>query len=315
MSTLGRIVNSLTSVNNENTLALANLNFDFTLFKFEAPKEFLTIGGSLSLQRRDDAEQGKIHKTARKLAALFEALVPPTPNLLKAYGTRSSEIASDPKANPKGSKNHGPFAEFIGIDASSLWAAATSSAATTGTHAALSMHLLACMLARAWEADKSVSIWVELVNERQAEIDKSFEEGPQSIPTYFAARQDITREELAKWDASARSWLTSADEVKRVAKTKFMLIARNISVNLSQAKTTYQNVIDVWRHALAGIENLIQGRPQEASDGAVLLALSAWHIYPNLMVLGSSTKSVEFEDPSYRPGCCDHRSTARKGCR
>jgi hypothetical protein len=158
MSTLGRLTNSIFSATNENTLALANLNFDFTLFKFEAPKEFREIGTSLSLRRRDDAEQGKIHKTARKLGALFEALVPSTPNLLKAYGTRSSEIASDPDANPKGSQDHGPFADFVGIDGSSLWAAATSGTFSAGAHAALSMHLLACILARAWEADKAISI-------------------------------------------------------------------------------------------------------------------------------------------------------------
>lgn len=302
MSTLGRIANSLTNFNNENILALANFNFDFTLIKFEAPKEFASIGNSLSLLRRADAEQGKIHKTARKLAALFEPLVPSTPNLLKAYGTRSSEIASDPQANPRGSKDHGPFTDFIGIDGSSLWAAATSSKMNVEKHAALSMYLLACMLARAWEADKSVSIWAELVSERQAEIMRLTEDGPQLTSTYMAACQDITREELAKWDASARSWLRSADEVKRVPYTKFMLIAKNISVNLCQSKATYQNVVDVWRHALLGMEHLIQGRPQEASDGAVLLALSAWHIYPDLMVLGSSTKPVEFHDPLVQAG-------------
>ncbi|KAK5059872.1 hypothetical protein LTR84_009755 [Exophiala bonariae] len=302
MSTLGRIANSLTNINNENILTLANLNFDFTVFKFDAPKEFATIGNSLSLRRRADAEEGKIHKTARKLAALFESLVPSTPNLLKAYGTRSSEIASDPQANPKGSDDHGPFEEFIGIDGSSLWAAATSSAMTFDRHAAISMYLLACILARAWEADKSISIWTELVGERQAEIMKATEEGPQLTSTYMAACQDITREELAKWDASARSWLRSADEVKRVAYTKFMLIAKNISVNLCQSRSTYQNVVDVWRHALLGMEDLIQGRPQEASDGAVLLALSAWHIYPDLMILGSSTKSIEFDDPLVQAG-------------
>lgn len=302
MSTIGRFTNSLLSASNENTLALANLNFDFTLFKFEAPREFRTIGKSLSLRRRDDAEQGKIHKTARKLGALFEALVPSTPNLLKAYGTRSSEIASNPDANPKGSKDHGAFADFVGIDGSSLWAAATSGIVNAGTHAALSMHLLACMLARAWEADKAISIWAELITERQVEIAKSMEDAPQFMSTCMAARQDITREELAKWDASARAWLQSADGVKERANKQMMLIVKNICVNVGEGKTTYQNVIDVWRHALLGMEDLVQGRPQEASNGSVLLALSAWHIYPDLMVLGSSTKSVEFHDPLVQAG-------------
>jgi hypothetical protein len=302
MSAFGRLANSLFSVNNENTLALANLNFDFTLFKFEAPKEFRSIGNNLSLRRRDDAEQGKVHKTARKLAALFESLVPPTPALLKAYGTRASEIASQPGVNPRGSQDHGPFADFVGIDGTSLWAAATSGQLTVGTHAALSMHLLACMLARAWDAEKATSIWAELASERQAEIDKSIDDGPQFLSACMAARQDITREELAKWDDSARSWLQSADEVKKAAKTKLMLIVKNISVNVGDGQTTYQNVIDAWRHALIGMENLVQGKPQEASNGAVLLALSAWHIYPDLAVLGGITKVEKFHDPLVQDG-------------
>ncbi|KIW69719.1 hypothetical protein PV04_05579 [Phialophora macrospora] len=302
MSAFGRLANSLFSVNNENTLALANLNFDFTLFKFEAPKEFRSIGNSLSLRRRDDAEQGKVHKTARKLAALFESLVPPTPALLKAYGTRASEIASQPGVNPRGSQDHGPFADFVGIDGTSLWAAATSGQPSVGTHAALSMHLLACMLARAWDAEKATSIWVELVNERQAEIGKSIDDEPQFLSACMAARQDITREELAKWDDSARSWLQSADEVKKAAKTKLMLIVKNICVNVSDGQTTYQNVVNAWRHALVGMEDLVQGKPQEASNGSVLLALSSWHIYPDLTVLGSPTKVEKFHDPLVQDG-------------
>lgn len=302
MSALGRLANSLLSVNNENTLALANLNFDFTLFKFEAPTEFRSIGNSLSLRRRDDAEQGKIHKTARKLAALFESEVPSTPALLSAYGKRASEIASDPGVNPKGSQEHGPFSDFVGIDGTSLWAAATSGQTNAGAHAALSMNLLACMLARAWDAETATSIWVEMVNERQTEIEKSLDDAPQFISACMAARQDITREELAKWDASARSWLQSADEVKKAAKTKLMLIVNNVYVNNGEGQTTYQKVKNAWRHALIGMENLVQGRPQDASDGSVLLAISSWHIYPDLMVLGSSTKTVKFDDPLVQAG-------------
>ncbi|KEF54007.1 uncharacterized protein A1O9_09802 [Exophiala aquamarina CBS 119918] len=137
------------------------------------------------------------------------------------------------------------------------------------------------MLARAWEADKAISIWVELVNERQAEISQSIDDRPQFIPTFMAARQDITREELAKWDASARSWLHSAEGVKQRANKQMMLIVKNICVNVGEGKTTYQNVINVWRHSLVGMESLVQGRPQEAFNGSVLLALSAWHIYPH----------------------------------
>ena len=37
--TIGRITAAVTSVHNENAASLANLNFDFTLVKLEAPPE------------------------------------------------------------------------------------------------------------------------------------------------------------------------------------------------------------------------------------------------------------------------------------
>src|SRR5436305_15343859 len=123
MSAPGRIANSLFSATNENTVALANLNFDFTLIKFEAPKEFQAVGETLSHKRLSDAEDGAAHKTARRLGALFESLVPSAPRLLRAYGLRVSEIIKRPNINPHGSRNDGPFQNYLGADGTSIWAA------------------------------------------------------------------------------------------------------------------------------------------------------------------------------------------------
>lgn len=76
-----------------NTNALATFNLDFSLYKVvQAPKEFSDVGIALSPTRRQEAESGKVHKTARQLSALFEPLLPPTPKLEKAYGLRASEL-------------------------------------------------------------------------------------------------------------------------------------------------------------------------------------------------------------------------------
>jgi hypothetical protein len=147
MSSIGRIAGSLFSATNDNTIALANLNFDFSLVKYEAPQEFRALGEKLSSQRRNEAEGGQAHQTARRLGALFEALVPSTPQLIKAYGLRASEIARLPAVNPRGTKIDGPFEAFIGADGTSIWAAATSSSSELGAHGPLAIHLLACMLA------------------------------------------------------------------------------------------------------------------------------------------------------------------------
>jgi hypothetical protein len=68
---IGRITTSLVSGTNETTLALLNLNVDFSLVKFEAPQEFSALGVSLSRRRKQMAEEGPVHRTARRLGALF----------------------------------------------------------------------------------------------------------------------------------------------------------------------------------------------------------------------------------------------------
>ena len=93
MSSIGRIAPSIVSGTVENTLALANLNFDFTLVKVEVPQEYLGLRNVLSKRRVENAEEGPMHRTARKLGALFEQIVPPIKTLIKAYGVRVSEIS------------------------------------------------------------------------------------------------------------------------------------------------------------------------------------------------------------------------------
>ncbi|MCJ1230363.1 hypothetical protein MMC12_007036 [Toensbergia leucococca] len=293
MSSLGKLTNSFFSATNENSISFANFNFDISLVKLEAPKEFNGLGSTLSIQRRNNAEDGPLHKTLRKLGALFEQVVPSTPRLIKAYGLRSSEIIQLPGISPKGSKSDGPFEAFIGADGTSIWAAAASGPA------ALGVHLLACMLSRQFDDAKvSTAIWVEIVHERQLQIKAAVEDNlVVSISTAMMARQDISREELAVLDASVRSWLSSADEAKMSSQKKLMLILRNINIPISSGSSTYGKVIEAWKQAMSGFEDLLSGMPQQVSSGAILRALSAWHLFPNLIVLVGNTVNVRFEDP------------------
>ena len=295
MSGLSKLTNSYFSATNENTLALANFNLDFAVFKFEAPKEFNGLGTSLSTARRNNAEDGPLHKTLRKLGCLFEQILPSTPRLIQAYGLRTSEIIQSPGISPKGSRSHGPFEPFIGADGTSIWAAATSGPA------ALSVHLLACMLARQFDDSKiGVAILVELVVERQREIQEAMKNNHiVSISTVMASQQEISREELAAFDASARSWLCSADEAKMSPQKKLMLILRNINTRISGGSSTYKTVIEAWKQAMLGLEDLLRGMPQQVSNGAVLRALSSWHLFPNLIVLVDKIVNVKFEDPLF----------------
>ena len=154
---LGKFTASVLSGTQETTVTLAALNFDFALFKTEAPKEYKALGSALSPYRREVAEDGDIHTTARKLRALFEQVLPPTPSLYKAYDVRASEIASSSLKDSKSRGASGAFAVNQGVDGGSIWAAATSGAG------AVAIHLLACMLAKSWSSSEATSIWEEIV--------------------------------------------------------------------------------------------------------------------------------------------------------
>ncbi|KAJ3573683.1 hypothetical protein NPX13_g4613 [Xylaria arbuscula] len=303
MASLGRISNSLVSAVNENTLALASINFDFSIFRIKPPVEYEPVGQALGVVRRKSAETGTAHRTARKLGALFEAIMPSTPKLIIAYGTRSSEIMQTPGVNPMGTtENHGAFASFVGADATSIWAAATSGATAIG------IHLLACLLARSFtNPAQATSVWAELVAERQREIlstaphDSSL--NVTQIAALNAANQEISRQDLRQWDASARAWLQTADLAKVKEYTQLRLILENINLPVTGGSNLYTDVIYVWKQAMIGVESLLSGQPQSVTDGGIILAISSWHIFPNLIVLGKHTTNVSFEDLLLPPGC------------
>ncbi|KAK0387600.1 hypothetical protein NLU13_3846 [Sarocladium strictum] len=296
MSAISKIQASLASATQETTFALANLNFDFSLWKVEAPAAYHPLGSGLSLQRRSAAESGQPHIIARRLGSLFETLLPSTPSLINAYGTRASEIAQAPGLNTTGSsKSHGPFQQFVGLDGTSIWAAATS-----GPNA-VAVHLLACMLARVWSPAEAVSIWEELVAERKKTLVPDHVDGAeQSVPIkdVVASQLAIDKEQLAEWDASARAWLRAADASTTVGKNQQALnkLLNSLSLPIGSQSMVYDNVCKTWVTALTTVDKLVQGHPYSAQDGAVLLALSSWHLYPDLIVLGTSGWTLHLSD-------------------
>ncbi|EPS44999.1 hypothetical protein H072_1036 [Dactylellina haptotyla CBS 200.50] len=291
MASFGRLAASVITGSVENTATLLNLNFDFSLVKLEAPKEFEGVGFALSLKRRVEAEEGRTHSTARKLAALFKPVLPQTPELLKAYGNRASEISQSPLAKPADAKMAGLFAHHVGADCTSLWAAATS------RPSAIHIHLLACMLARMWSHPQATSIWVEFVEiQKKKTISQFIDSSPILASEFLAARQEITREQLAEWDSSARAWMVTADAVKKKQQTQLDLILKNIEIPVNNKLSVYDGVLQTWVTALEGLERLICGMPQLLQSGEILLGLYSWHIYPDLLVLGVKDTRVKQED-------------------
>jgi hypothetical protein len=277
--------------------AFANLNFDFSIYKIDAPKEFQGVGEALARLRREEAESGTPHRTARRLGALFDRILPPTPELFRAYGSRASEISNSSQVRPQDPTSFGSFAARAGADATSLWAAATSGPS------AISVHLLACMLANIWEGPEATSIWVEIVSRRKHEIIVDFEQNSTTdIASLAAAQQDLTREQLAEWDASARAWLQTADGVKKRQQVQVRLIIDNVAGTVSTIGNVYESVISAWKTSLSQMENLLKGIPQQAQSGAALLSLASWHLYPDMVAIGTSTTEVSQADSLFPTG-------------
>jgi hypothetical protein len=282
---------SVFSATNENYAALANVKFDFSLVKMEAPIEFNGIASALSARRRVEAEEGPSHKTARRLGALFEDIVPSTPKLISAFGLRMSEIMNTSGVNAIGTGQHGPFEPYVGADGTTLWAAATSGIS------ALGVYLLSCLLARAWDAKTATAIWVELVAARKNEIKEGLQNNDNiSATSVVGACQDITRNDLALWDSSARAWLRRADKAKQWSQCQLSLVVNNIKTPIPGGPSTYNQVMNVWKRSMLAVEQFLSGKPQDIVDGSVFLAFSAWHLYPDLIVLGAEPTKIEFRD-------------------
>jgi hypothetical protein len=196
----------------------------------------------------------------------------------------------------KNDTGYGPFRKHVGLDATSIYAAATSGSKV------IALHLLACMLARSWSGPEAIAIWVELVEERKKEIEaKSDPNELHGLLARATAQQEINRAHLAAWDASARAWLRSADEVKRNDQTQLRLIMQDSGLPVSTSGTTYSSVIEAWTVAMASLQKLILGIPQNISKGSILLGLLSWHIYPDLNVVEPTT-NIQFHDPLVKKG-------------
>ncbi|KAI1127780.1 hypothetical protein F5Y10DRAFT_277882 [Nemania abortiva] len=290
MASIGRVALSGINTILESTQTLANLHFDFSIVKVEAPQEFHDLGQRLTATRRETAEDGKLHVTARRLGAIFDSIVPQTPQLIKSYGLRASEIAN--KSVELSPKALGIFAKQAGIDGASIWAGATSGSG------AIQVHLLACMLARMWNGSEAISIWVELLKFRRTEIQAEFDRtGSIDTRTLVAVKQQIDRSDLAEWDASARAWLRVADQCKSLQQKQLLLIIGNLDRKVNSKPGVYESVIKAWIVGLEAMESLLQGCPMVMHNGDIPLALLSWHIYPDLNLLDPATKLVHQKDP------------------
>ncbi|KEF56253.1 uncharacterized protein A1O9_07834 [Exophiala aquamarina CBS 119918] len=162
---------------------LVDINISFAIWKCEASVEYQPLRNALPPKRRNFVE-------------LFK----------KKYGKRASEIATEYSASSNSSQRSGPFSHYAGIDATTILAAATSE------NAAFAANLLACVLARLFSAATATALWEQIVD-RRIKLVKEDVQAPTPIYTLFAAHSDLSTQDFATWDASARAWLAAGDEM------------------------------------------------------------------------------------------------------
>lgn len=159
------------------------------------------------------------------------------------------------------------------------------------------------MLARMFSSAEATALWMQIVESRLTELERTADPNQvEGMAAVFARAQglQIRREDLATWDASARAWLESADQVKRLQYTQLKLIVKNIP-SITGFGTTYADVMKNWRTAMLAAQKSISGAPQDVSNGCVLLGLLAWHIYPDIQVYNPD-RFVVFDDELVKRG-------------
>lgn len=81
-----------------------------------------------------------------------------------------------------------------------------------------------------------------------------------------------------------------------------MLIVENVGLPITSGAKVYDNVMEVWTKALTTVDKLVSGMAQNIQSSDVLLGLSAWHLYPDMCILGKDTTRVQQGDNLVRQG-------------
>ncbi len=97
-------------------------------------------------------------------------------------------------------------------------------------------------------------------------------------------------------------WLYTADTAMKLQQTQLMLILENTGLPIESKPDVYENVMSAWMSALVTMNNVVGGVAQNICSGGVLLGLSAWHLYPDMVFLGRETTHVQQNDGLISPG-------------
>jgi hypothetical protein len=152
------------------------------------------------------------------------------------------------------------------------------------------------MLARIFTGLEAAALWVELVEKRKEQMRESREQAmyaSECAHTFAASRQPFSREELGKWDSSARAWLQCGDQAKMLQHDQLKVILNNLtSLPVNDEPSVYESVVKAWTSALRAMGCLVRGSPQRVQDGSTLLVMSSRHLYPDMTILDAKVTNV-----------------------
>lgn len=62
------------------------------------------------------------------------------------------------------------------------------------------------------------------------------------------------------------------------------------------------SVMNAWKTAMVTMDKLVVGIGHSVREGSVLLGLASWHLYPDMIVLGTSSTEIKQHDSLVSPG-------------
>jgi hypothetical protein len=81
-----------------------------------------------------------------------------------------------------------------------------------------------------------------------------------------------------------------------------MLIIDNLDISTKAQTCVYDSIIEEWTQAMLAVDQLVSGKPFRVQRPSVLIGLTAWHLFPDMSVLGNEQKLVEMRDHLVQPG-------------
>ena len=83
-----------------------------------------------------------------------------------------------------------------------------------------------------------------------------------------------------------------ADSKREREQERLDLLVSNTILVISSSTETYQSIINAWQLVLQVMDKLVAGEPQSIQDGAVILSLKFWHLFPDIIALGVEQKKT-----------------------